>query len=554
MKARRFVRRAVLISALATALVGAAIGQDASPPRHSLERRPCAPNTRISRVTIARVINVFDPQIKGEDNRIFRVFNRLHRPMLTRERTLRALLTVRVGDRCIDEDLEEAERVLRAYSFIQDAWVEAVDDGQGGAEVLVTVQDAWSTRIRASASKQGGATKTTIRLVEANLLGSGTKLAVQRSRDQDRTRKLFQYSNPALFGSRWRLSLLNSANSDGMDRRFEIEQPFYQLAAPRSYAFAFDEQHRELKVYRHGQEIDRWRRDAQTMRIRFGWNPYGYVNQKTFRWFTGLQRQSTKWQLVGPSIPNAPDLAPIDRDLLVMRNVLSWNRIDFRRVQHINTFRRVEDLSLGRTIETGFTVSVPGLSKDRLTAWDIAYFQGFALGKRTFLQISGSHQIKRLNGDWREAITAWQIRFFSRWSERQTLAARLLLARGSQLEGPDRFLLGGDTGLRGYRSRAFAGDNLALLVVEQRFFAHWEIARLFTVGAVAFLEAGAAWDERESLGWSDIHPDAGLGLRIYSQRSSGRTIVHLNLAYPFGPNVDPGAAGPVFSVSTAKTF
>ena len=95
-------------------------------------------------------------------------------------------------------------------------------------------------------------------------------------------------------------------------------------------------------------------------------------------------------------------------------------------------------------------------------------------------------------------------------------------------------LLGGDNGLRGYPLRYQEGDRRWLLTVEHRFYTDWYILRLARVGAAVFVDAGEAWyagarGDATELG---VLRDLGIGLRLESTRSSGTSMLHIDLAFP----------------------
>jgi hemolysin activation/secretion protein len=96
-------------------------------------------------------------------------------------------------------------------------------------------------------------------------------------------------------------------------------------------------------------------------------------------------------------------------------------------------------------------------------------------------------------------------------------------------------LLGGDNGLRGYPLRYQSGKHRAALTLEQRFYTDLYPFRLFRVGYAVFFDAGRVWG-RDPRGESSLGMlyDLGIGLRLSSPRSSGRSIVHIDLAFPVG--------------------
>src|SRR6185503_11516757 len=59
----------------------------------------------------------------------------------TRERTVKAFLLARVGQRCSERRLAELARVVRAQPYLSSVAVRAVDDSAGGVRLLVETVD-----------------------------------------------------------------------------------------------------------------------------------------------------------------------------------------------------------------------------------------------------------------------------------------------------------------------------------------------------------------------------------------------------------------------------
>ena len=129
-------------------------------------------------------------------------------------------------------------------------------------------------------------------------------------------------------------------------------------------------------------------------------------------------------------------------------------------------------------------------------------------------------------------------RYYHRNLERHLFSASLRAYGGNRLDTENQVLLGGDNGLCGYPLRYQAGERSAILSVEQRFFTEWYPWRLFRVGYAAFVDAGRVWgpDPRAAPTLGTLY-DLGVGLRLTSPRSSGRSVVHIDLAFPL--NGDP---------------
>jgi hypothetical protein len=107
--------------------------------------------------------------------------------------------------------------------------------------------------------------------------------------------------------------------------------------------------------------------------------------------------------------------------------------------------------------------------------------------------------------------------------------------------------------LRGYPLRYQAGERRAILNVEQRFFTDWYPWRLFRVGYAVFADVGRVGgrDPRATPSLGTLY-DVGMGLRLSSPRSSGRNVVHIDLAFPL--NRTPAIDGSQLVVETRASF
>ncbi len=92
-----------------------------------------------------------------------------------------------------------------------------------------------------------------------------------------------------------------------------------------------------------------------------------------------------------------------------------------------------------------------------------------------------------------------------------------------------------------------------LFTLEERAFSDLYVARLFRLGAAAFVDVGRAWGgdapNPAAPGWL---ANAGLGLRIASVRSAFGNVLHVDLAAPL--NAPEGIKRLQFLVKTKASF
>ena len=164
-------------------------------------------------------------------------------------------------------------------------------------------------------------------------------------------------------------------------------------------------------------------------------------------------------------------------------------------------------------------------------------------------------------GDFAYVTGIADVRRYIRLGVRHSIALKLVAARSSARDAQN-FYMGGVNTLRGYDDFSFHGRNLALASFEFRypFIDHLEIASpiplsLWGLRGVAFVDAGAAWDDdfrgvvRGDNGarLSDIKASHGVGLRMRlsmfilrfdwawptDYRSTGDVVTHFALGAEF---------------------
>ncbi len=106
--------------------------------------------------------------------------------------------------------------------------------------------------------------------------------------------------------------------------------------------------------------------------------------------------------------------------------------------------------------------------------------------------------------------------------------------------------VGGEEGIRGFPQSYQHGTHLAKSTVEFRVYPNINLYQLVDVGFVGFLDVGKASGtiEHENV-TNKVLGSAGLGIRLYSSRSSNENVVHIDFTKPLSsfPNVDSWELG-----------
>jgi outer membrane protein assembly factor BamA len=532
-------------------LAQAARAQDAAPPtmptRAALEQSGAT--IRAVRITVD---NVFDPNNPEEDKKLYRWANRVH--VRSRQNVIEDILLFEPGDAFLGRLLDESARTLRARGFIADARVEPRDYDPATNSVVVEVwaRDSWSLALDLKLNRTGGVTEWGIGLSDNNLLGTGKTLEISHLDEIDRAQTLLGYTDGNVFGSRVRLSAAFANADDGNRRQLAVERPFYALDTRWSFGGAVHDELRVDPMYDLGEQIDEFSHEVRSFSLRGGWSR-GLIDGKARRWLYGVTSEE---HVFAPStdVP-MPLLLPPDRKFVYPW--FGWQRVedDFRQMTELNDMGRTEDISLGLNALATIGFAERRYGSDRAaTLFTFSADKGWEPGgPGRLLLLETDASTRREDAGYRNSRVAVNARYYRRNLGRHLFSARLSALATDDLDPDSQVLLGGDTGLRGYPIRYQAGETRASVSVEQRFFTDWYPWRLFRVGWAVFADAGRVngRDPRAAPPLGTLY-DVGAGLRLTSPRSSGRNVVHIDLAFPL--NGDPTIDKVQLVVETKGSF
>lgn len=523
-------------------------GAGAGPPSFSWNLAAGAGPT-VGEIRI-RPENIFDLQDPRENNRLFRLANRLH--SRTRPYVVRDQLLFRTGDRYDPRLLEESERILRANGYFYDARIRPVGFRDNTVDVEVVTRDVWTLMPGFSFKREGGRNTTTVDLQESNLFGRGSVLKIARSstpeRDQDRVR----FADDHLFGTRFRTDMTIEDNSDGKKRDLQLERPFHALDARGAGGGFFTDDDRIDALVGAGPTAGRYCLRVKIARVYGGWSR-GLVDGWVWRFLVGGTRDESRFAAPPEGTAGLP--LPADRVLAYPFAGIEVLQDRFDKVKNRDQIERTEDFYMGTRLRATLGYATPALGSDREACpFSASVGNGMRYGddRWTFLW-EGSAEGRIEENAVRDAKFAAGARLYLDLSKRWLAYASV---SGSRFVEPDhdrQITLGGDSGLRGYPVDYQAGDRKLLVTLEQRFFTEWYPFRLFRVGGAAFFDAGRAWGgERSGFPATGVLRDAGVGLRIGNARSGLGNVIHVDLAFPF--DGDPSIARAQVNIVTKKSF
>ena len=514
---------------------------------------PSAAELEAAGAIIGRVIiekqNVFDTSKPGENKSIFRLANRWH--IVTRDSVIEQQLLFRSGDIYSQRLLEESERLLRQNNYLYDAKITPIRYEDGVVDIRVWTRDLWTLMPGLSVSRTGGENRTRVELSEQNLLGLGVRLRVSYTENVDRDSTSFTYSDKNL-GNSWTSAFFKySDSSDGGTTQFNLIRPFFAMDTRWSAGATYFDDEREVQFYDLGHEAAEYKSESDTHKAYWGWSA-GLVDGWARRWTTGIVHDDRDFS----TVPNGvlPSLVPADRKLVYPFLGFELLQDNFQKASNRDHMERTEDFFMGTRLAASLGLAGESFGSDRdafIYSLSASKSYGSIQRKAIFLSSWASGRVE--HGESANTQIGASARYYNQISEKRLVFMTLEATWGNDLDLDNLVDLGGDTGLRGYPLRYQTGDSRMLLTAEKRYFTDWYPFRLFRVGGAIFADIGRTWGDNPvggpPLGWLK---DIGVGLRLGPTRSSGRDVVHIDLAFPL--DGDPSIDSVQFLIESKRSF
>lgn len=486
---------------------------------------------RIGHITINRS-NVFGGVPGTKQPFVYATANRLH--IVTREEFIRNDLTFREGDPYDPERLAESERLLRSRPIFRYVRIETLPPHDGVVDVVVQTNDVWTTAIRLDPGIVGNVRTFEVGVLENNFLGQGKVVGAFIDQGIDRLTRGVSYEDRQFLGSRWDAFGGYGMDEKGRDWEADLTRPFYTTRVPASGGgsiFVSDDQDR---LFQNGDEVVRFDHRRQDERV-FGAVETDARPDFARRWTLAFERQEDRFGAVEFLVP-----PPTFRDHTVAAVLAGFDYEDqrFEKFRGVRTFERDEDVNLGWEwkAEAGPSLEKLGATRDgsfgRALVDKVVLVGGDNLWFNR-LDVSGRGEGRSV----RNGILRLRSEFYvPQWRPDNTASLRGEWVASHNLDPENQFLLGGESGLRGYSVRQFAGDNSLLVTLENRRAVLYDWLRLVSLGWAVFADAGTVWNRHTSLDTRDIASDVGLGIRLAPSRSVDPGLLRIDLAYALDDN------------------
>jgi|GEM_PF-266450 len=494
-------------------------------------------------------VQIFDPRVPGEDKTVYRLVNKVH--IVTRPNTIRHQLLFAEGEPFVKARLEETERNLRALAFLQDAIVAVESVVAGQANILVRTQDSWTTRIGVRFGSAGGKSTSGIALNEINILGTGKRIRLDYKNGLDRSTTAITYDDPNVFGTRLTMRASHENSSDGKADDFALQRPFFSIETRLAFGTLGSRTEENVTVFEEGDDVAEFKHHQREAEGFVGWSP-GSHDGKAWRWLGGYIYEENTYEPVD-ELPAGFPPEDIPESRTASGPYIEFQRVRQRyiKVRYFERFSRSEDFNLGSvyTVKTQYSSESLG-GTDNEVIYNFTASQGWQTGFASYL--FGNAQIKGRAGGKEQGAGHFDFTHYYTGLPIQTFLIKVSADRLVNGAATDRFLLGGETGLRGFSARRFEGDNRFLVNFEDRIHFEREYFKILRLGLAGFLDVGNAWGGTRTedtcirefdgtrvcgpmdfpIKFGNLKADVGVSILGDINRASGAGFIRLNIAYP----------------------
>ena len=518
----RCLRRRIKVSSIVIATVFCVIvhGVPAETLKGAdLEGRP------ILRIEFHRS-NIFDTSDPSTSSWPYRWTNALH--ITTRESFVRSMILFSEGDPWDPEIAAESARILRSLHFLNPVFIDARPEGDG-VVVSVRTHDKWTLEVGAKYGIQGSRTTYAVKFQEKNFLGLGRDMKLEYRKDHERSSWTYIYSDPSIFGSRWRGRILFADASDGQQEELLAERPFFSMATSRAWGGEWKHWRQTEYLYSDGDQVAGGPRDFRLLRLWWGKKLQApeHMVRRLHLGFSLDDREFSDWYWEASQTP-----FPTPDDVTISGPHIRFEQMknDFRVLTGFRGWSAQEDLAFGNNFQAGLTASMPAFGGDipRLV-FDSNW--SFRARREGWLVLGDAWASGRLDdGSAANIIVGFQAAAAQLGSRGWQM--RLRIEDGIELDRENQLMLGADTGLRGWDPDTFDGTGRAVLNLQWRTLLKEEFLNLFSIGVVVFADTGTTWGARVGEDTGGLRADVGIGLLADLTHIGRSNVLRLDIAVP----------------------
>lgn len=493
----------------------------------------------------------------------------------TRESVICRELLFKSGDVLDEFVIAESERNLRSLSFLRKVKISFTVDN-GYADVLVSVQDTWTLFPQMSFSSGGGTNRTSLGIVERNVLGFGKRVEMLYADDEGRDTIEGVYDDNRFLNTRNRLLLGHFYRVDGYRSLVSLSRPFRSLVDKSAWNVSAEVSDLVGKLYENGDERFIFRQEHTDLSASFS-KSYGEPDKLVRRYTLGYDYVNDVFSEASQSdyldVDVDPENVLHDPSMLADDRKFSGPFFAFRQIEphfisldYIDRFERVQDFNLGVEWSTKIGVAPKTLGSDADTLFlSMSRSSGIEFRNKSILRSSNTLLGRVGDGGLSNAVARFEGKLYSVLGPRymydifvgrHTLAGSVVVDAGLEFDSDLELLLGAANGLRGYKDRTFTGSHRLIINLEDRIYLVEDVFKVASFGCAVFADIGGVSSNSVFDILDDrLYGDVGVGLRVGFPRSSGGSVLRFDVAVPLrtGPD-DSEQFKPRFLMSFGQVF
>jgi outer membrane protein assembly factor BamA len=445
----------------------------------------------------------------------------------TREQVVLQELLMSPGDPYDPELARETERNLRALPFLGSASVvPRLDPETGSVRVQISVTERFPWVGGVLPTFGGGKLEVDVVGGTGNLLGRGQILGARTFQSTEvQATYYLAFAEPRIAGSHWGAGfVVGTQGGVGPRNRVEVRRKLHSLSARWAFdASVFDEASERL-FFENGSTISNYyerRRGIRASALR----SFRKADRRLELGLRYTYRDDEHEQA-----RDADGVIPLDKRRAVLMSHFTAERFEFVKDRYFDGMGPTEDLKLGLwgSVRAGGALEM--LGSDRSYP-KLGLSGGWFAGdpETGYIRLDGNVDTRIEAANLTNLAAVATARLYRRTGERGLLAWRAQFTLLHETEDPEQLLLDSPHALRGYPANAFDGEQRLVFNLE------WRRPLLslgpITAGTVVFVDGGAIWSERETLGSSPFMIGLGTGLRMGLTNVIGAPVVRLDLGY-----------------------
>ena len=458
----------------------------------------------------------------------------------TQEKVVEDLLPFSLDSELTEEDIAEAERLLREAPYLRDAKVELIPncDSDDSHTLAIETWDNWSLLPSVSFGRKGGENKYSFGFKEDNFLGYGIGASVRYRKTHERSGYDFALYMPLNIIPHATLLTEYADNDDGAKSHLLLSKPFYSLNSNSMYSVDILDEEKVDTIDQNGDLAWGFGHKIKSIEVVYGW----LINDEAdspLRIKTGIKKEQHKFYDLDSEFL---EILLSERDFLYPWIGVEYVQSEFEILSDVYLIGNREDVNLGWQL--AFNMGIETEDQVSEFSCDVHFNASASKGKHwnnTLVLFSASSNGCLTDGKAEQYKVSTDVEVFYRFAPQWTFYGRahLLSSKNQYFDTP--VVLGGETGVRGYPLEYKHGEHFFSSTAELRLNPNIEIYQLFNVGFAAFADVGQTYGDTVVENQIDSAiASAGIGTRIYSSRSSNANVVHVDIIRPLvsGENVD----------------